>query len=257
MTIENFIPTDTLRPFIRAFRIIESQEEMTNIVLPDTSIAVALRYRGQTSYMYKNKQENLPDSTITGLRKSARVIHYLNESATFIILFTETGAKAFFDHPIDELFGESVSLDNFFEKQKIAIIVEQLAKAKNNIQRIITVENFLLSNLLRYKNDILISTAIEKIYSSNGAIKIKKLADDLYLSQDAFEKRFRKAVGSSPKQFSSIIQLKIITTKPLTDSLVRVALNNGFYDQSHFNKSFKLFTGVTPLEFYKSPDTFC
>ncbi|MEH3112606.1 helix-turn-helix domain-containing protein [Pedobacter terrae] len=257
MRIGNYIPTDALRPFIRSFKVIESPEATTNIVLPNTSIAISLCYKGQVSYLHTSNQLNLPNSTITGLRKSARVIHYFDESATVIILFTEMGAKAFFDHSVYELFEGTVSLDNFFQKQDLEILVERLAEAENNVQKIVTVENFLLSNLKRERNDSLISTAIKKIYASNGSIRIKKMADDLYLSKDAFEKRFRKAVGSSPKQFSSIVQLKNITARPLSDSLVRVALNNGFYDQSHFNKCFKVFTGFTPLEFFKSPDMFC
>jgi len=35
--------------------------------------------------------------------------------------------------------------------------------------------------------------------------------------------------------------------------LAQIALDAGYFDQPHFNKDFKLFTGVTPTEFFKSP----
>jgi AraC-like DNA-binding protein len=85
-------------------------------------------------------------------------------------------------------------------------------------------------------------------------IKIKELADAHYLSQDAFEKRFRRVVGTSPKQFSTIIKIKsIVDNKPQNGSLTQMALEAGYFDQPHFNKEFKLFTGLSPTDFFKIP----
>jgi len=255
MKLEEYIPTELLRPFIKSYRIVESEVEMTNRILPSTSLVAAFRYKGQVSYIADSKQEYLPASTISGLRKSVRLIHYLPNSATIIVLFKETGAKAFFSEPLYELFEESISLDTFIKRHTIEIIEEQLAEAQNNIQRIAIIEQFLLSRLGSHTPDKLISTAVEIIHSTKGAIKIKELADTLYISNDAFEKRFRKVVGTSPKQFSSIIRMEtIVTQKQQAENLAEIAFNAGYYDQSHFNKDFKLFTGQTPTAFYKSPN---
>ena len=254
MKLEEYIPTELLRPFIKSYRIIESQGEMTNRVLPNTSLAIAFRYKGQVTYKSDNTQTFLPASTISGLRKSVRLIHYQENTATIIVLFKETGAKAFFEEPIYELFEESISLDIFIKQQKIAIVEEQLAEAKNNHHRIAVIEQFLLSKLCIYTTDKLISTAVEKIHSVKGIIKIKELADTLYIINDAFEKRFSKVVGTSPKQFSSIVRMNLIAKqKQQTENLADVAFNAGYYDQPHFNKDFKLFTGQTPKEFFNKP----
>lgn len=255
MKIEEYIPTELLRPFIKAYRIVESEVEMTNRILPGTSLVVAFRYKGQVSYLSDDREELLPASTISGLRKSVRLIHYLQDSATIVVQFKETGAKAFFNEPLYELFEESISLDAFIKRNTIEIIEEQLAEAQNNIQRIAIIEQFLLSRLDSHTPDRLISAAVEIIHSTKGAIRIKELADTLYISNDAFEKRFRKTVGTSPKQFSSIIRMEaIVRQKQQAESLAGIAFNAGYYDQPHFNKDFKLFTGQTPSAFYKSPN---
>jgi AraC-like DNA-binding protein len=254
MKIVDFIPTAQLKPFVRTYRIIESQDELVNRVLPNTSLAIAFRCKGNVNYIRENRYDNLPISTISGIRKSVRLINYSKYTTTIVILFKEAGAKAFFKEPLHELFEESVSLDNFIPQEKIAIIEELLAEAKTNNQKIAIIEQFLLSRLHDYKPDKLISAAVAIIQSKKGVIKIKELADALYISQDAFEKRFRKTIGSSPKQFCYVVRMKsIIDQKQHNHNLIDLAFDAGYFDQSHFNKDFKLFTGQTPSEFFKFP----
>lgn len=254
MNSEIHIPTGLLKPFIKTYLIIESPEELVNRILPDTSLSIAFRYKGQVNYVINDSRDSLPATVVSGLRKSARLINYTKNTGNIIVLFKEAGASAFFKEPLHELFGESVSIDNFMAQQKIAVVEEQLAEAKNNKERIATIEQFLLSRLFNPKPDVLIATAIQKIHATKGTIKMKELSSALYSSQDAFEKRFRKTIGTTPKQFSSIVRMKsIINQKPQSETLTELALDAGYFDQPHFNKDFKLFTGQTPTEFLKSP----
>ncbi|WP_428657266.1 helix-turn-helix domain-containing protein [Runella sp.] len=253
MKMEAYLPTALLRPFVKSYLIIESQEELVNRVLPGTSLAVAFRIKGQVNYLTESNSTVLPSTAISGLRKSVRLINYSKNTATLIVSFTETGANAFFKEPLHELFEESISLDNFIPQHKLSIIEEQLAETQNNNQRIAIVEQFLMSKIGNSTPDKLILNAIYRINAAKGSIKMRELAGTLYISQDAFEKRFRKIVGTSPKQFSSIIRMKsVIHQKQPTQSLTEIAFDAGYFDQPHFNKDFKLFTGQTPTDFFKS-----
>ena len=254
MKVSEYIPTKLLSPFIKAYRIIESEDELVNRVLPNTSLTIAFRFKGQNSYIADTKHSGLPTSTFSGLRKSVRLINYAPKTSTIIVLFKETGASAFFKEPLHELFEDSISLDNFINYQEISIIEEQLFEALNSIERISIVEQFLLDKLYNYETDKLISNAVEKIHLAKGIIKINQLANELYVSNDAFEKRFRKIVGTSPKQFSSIVRMAaIIKGNKQNKNLTDIAFEAGYYDQPHFNKDFKLFTGLTPTELFSSP----
>lgn len=253
MRIEDYIPTEQLRPFIKTYKIIESQDEIVNRVLPNTSLAIAFRVKGQTNYILGFNHEHLPTSTISGLRKTVRLINYCNDTITIVVLFKETGASAFFRQPLYELFEESVSLDNYIPKQKVLLVEEKLAEALNNNQRIDIIEQFLISQLCNFKTDHLIANAVDKIYSMKGIVKIKELANTLYISNDSFEKRFRKIAGTTPKQFSSIVRMKsVISQKQQNQNIADIAFYAGYFDQPHFNKDFKLFTGQTPTDFFKS-----
>jgi AraC-like DNA-binding protein len=248
-----YIPSALLRPFIRSYRIIESQDELTNRVLPNTSFAIAFRLRGQISYIGDAGKADLPRATLSGLRKSVRLINYAPQSQSLIVLFTETGVSAFFKQPVHELFEQTAALDNFFPRAEISILEERLAATPDPVIRIAIVEQFLLSKLIHQKPDPLVTAAIAQIYAGRGNRRISELAHSLYISQDAFEKRFRKVTGTTPKQFSSIVKLQAIIHQPsASSSFLDMAHSNGYFDQAHFNKDFKLFTGLTPTDFFRS-----
>ncbi len=81
MKISDYIPTELLKPFIKTYRIIESQDELVNRVLPNTSFAIAFRFRGQISYINDTEKSVLPVTTFSGLRKSLRLINYAPKTA--------------------------------------------------------------------------------------------------------------------------------------------------------------------------------
>ena len=101
--------------------------------------------------------------------------------------------------------------------------------------------------------DLRVVSAISMIYKSGGNIRIKELLSELHISQSAFEKRFRKAVGASPKKFASIVRFKnTICNYDPKKSLTNLGYETGFYDQAHFIKEFKNFTGDSPDIFFKN-----
>jgi methylphosphotriester-DNA--protein-cysteine methyltransferase len=253
MRIERHFPTDILKPFIKTFMIIESEDGMVNRILPDTSIVVAFRYKG-TTFAGADGKIRLPASAVSGLTKSARFLAYSKETATLLVRFNEGGARAFSDEPLHELSGLHVSLDNLVQRRKLVEIEEQLAAAKNNSQRFSIVERFMLSELKRPRSDQLILDAVQKIKFANGDLRIKDLLTNLSISQDPFEKRFRQAIGTSPKQFAKVVRLRnLIGNYSQTKNLTDAAFTAGYYDQPHFIRDFKSFTGQTPKDFFKSP----
>jgi methylphosphotriester-DNA--protein-cysteine methyltransferase len=153
-----------------------------------------------------------------------------------------------------ELGSISVSLDHLIQRGKVCAIEEELAAADNNNQRILIVERFLLSELKKTQSDALVSEAIQKIKRSKGDIKVKELLASLPISRDPFEKRFRKITGTSPKHFAAIIRLKnLIENYTDAISFTEAAYSAGYYDQAHFIKDFRAFTGQTPHDFFKAP----
>jgi AraC-like DNA-binding protein len=181
-------------------------------------------------------------------------MHYSGHSGNLLVIFKEGGAQAFLKEPLHMLFDQSVALTDLTWYENLACIEDELGGAQSHDERIAHVEQFLLSRLRPAKPDLLVAAALQDIHQAQGTLRIKLLADKLCISQDAFEKRFRRVVGVSPKVFSSIVRMKSILHKGLNEMrLAEAAFDAGYFDQPHFNKDFKLFTGQTPGEFLKSP----
>lgn len=167
-----------------------------------------------------------------------------------MVYFTETGFTHFASHPANELFNLSLSLEDIFEKSDITETEEKLAVANSDLERIKIVEQFLESQLKDIETDKLILEAVKLIYQSNGVICIKELNEKLLISQSPFEKRFRKVVGTSAKKFASIVRFNsVINNLNERKSLTEICYENNFFDQAHFIKDFKQYTGVTPENF--------
>lgn len=126
-------------------------------------------------------------------------------------------------------------------------VEEKLAIASTDKQRIKIIEQFLLSQFKNIQTDKLIIEAVKLIYQSKGTIKVKELNEKLFISQSPFEKRFRKVVGTTAKKFASIVRFNSVPDNMNeAKTLTEICYENHFFDQAHFIKDFKQFTGDTP-----------
>ena len=173
MKFDSYLPADELKPYVKAIVISESETEQTYKVLPDTSMVIGFQYKGNLSYVNKDVEIPLSSSGITGLRDSFRIFKNSAGIGSVLVYFKEAGAVPFFNHPIHELFRESISLDNFMLKSELLILEEQLCEANSDNTRIAIIERFLISRMKETPPDSVVMTALSLIYKSKGTIRIK------------------------------------------------------------------------------------
>lgn len=251
MGFDTYIPCDSLKPFVDRFVLWETAEESIYKILPGSGIVIGFQFTGKLHQILDGKEIELSPSGVTGITNTYRFYKNSKGIGTVLVYFKDCGAFAFFREPIHELFQKSASLDNFILRSELLSFEEQLCEAITHSDKIKVVERFLLSRIKVVKPDLVVVEALHTIYRSNGNIRISELCEQLNISQSPLEKRFRKVVGASPKKFASIIRFKsIIRNHESSTSLTALGFESGFYDQSHFIKEFKKFTGDTPDEYF-------
>ena len=250
MRFDKVIPCDRLKPYIRFMAISENANEDTYKVFPSTSLVLGFQYRGLLSAVVDNAETKLSPAGISGIADRVKIFRNAAGTGTILVYFTETGLAYFSSCPANELFNQSISLDNLFDKKEVRKIEEMLALANSDKERIKAVETFFINQLKEKHADQLIVRGVQLIYNSKGDIKIKSLHEQLHISQSAFEKRFRKLVGATPKKFASIVRFNtVLRDIGQEKSLTEICYDNNFFDQAHFIKDFKQFTGDTPEHF--------
>ncbi|MEI9908909.1 MAG: helix-turn-helix domain-containing protein [Bacteroidota bacterium] len=250
MKFKTYIPCDILKPYVKSFAIQETEDAKTYKVLPGTGLVIGFQYKGKLSRLDNQKEIVLSASGVSGLADHYKVFKSSANIGSVLVFFKEAGASIFFRQPLHELFRESISLDNFMLRSELLLLEEQLGGAKSDFARIEAVEKFLVARMTLQEPDKLVLAALALIHKNKGNIRIKELIKELHTSQSPLEKRFRQAVGASPKKFASIVRLKnaILQYDPAV-SLTGLSYEAGFYDQAHFIKEFKTFTGDTPEAF--------
>ncbi|MDB6052977.1 MAG: AraC family transcriptional regulator [Verrucomicrobiales bacterium] len=84
-------------------------------------------------------------------------------------------------------------------------------------------------------------------------ISVKEVAATVHLSVRQLDRRFREVLKMSPQEF--ITKLRMKTACELLsqgrESILDIAVNLGFYDQSSFTMQFRNHFGVAPLQYRK------
>ena len=143
---------------------------------------------------------------------------------------------------------------NFIGMQNADKIGEQILNANSSSERITFIETFLLERLVE-KNTIdnIVKSTVETIIEANGQFSVNELSEQNNINRRQLTRKFSSTIGLSPKQLSKTIRiqntLKTLLTKDIK-SLTDLAYENEYFDQAHFIKDFKEFTGLTPKEFY-------
>jgi transcriptional regulator GlxA family with amidase domain len=167
-----------------------------------------------------------------------------------VIKLRELSAQAFLKEPVHHLFGSTRQLEEFFSAADLADVSRRLARADGDEERVAIFQQFLVDRCSGRDPDPVVAEALRLIGQDPGGVRIAKLAKTVALSQDAFEKRFRRVVGMSPKAYASLLHFKraIEAYPQARATLTELAFQAGFYDQSHFIRRFQAVTGAPPSQ---------
>lgn len=155
-----------------------------------------------------------------------------------------------FHIPANEINNEFLTLEILLGVEG-KYLIERIEMAHNTQERIQILTDFFKSQLSKQRyGDLIVPQAAQFVRSQNGNVNIDDLANKFCLSQKQLERRFKANAGFTPKLYSRIIRFEnTIYNHSNYSSLTDAAYMNGYYDQAHFIRDFKTFTGYSPKKF--------
>lgn len=116
-------------------------------------------------------------------------------------------------------------------------------------EKVNLIESWLISNFEAYNGSVPNGQkAVADILKKNGVINLKEIQASSGISERSLERYFKTRIGLSPKFYTRIIRFAYIfkLVQEKNKKWADVVYQSGFYDQSHFIKNFKEFTGEDP-----------
>ena len=244
-------PCPRLAPFVRQFTFVEAEEQATRVLVPDGAAIAGFRFGGHACVVDGAVAVRMPDASFAGVRDTARRMRTSAGGGVVLASFRAGAAAAFFKAPQHELFRDTVPLDALAPRGAVAETEERVREAADHASRVAAFEAFLLARLDASRVDRLVAEAARRVAVDPAGVRVAPLARALGLSQDRLEKRFRRAVGTTPKQLASILRLRrAVEAHRAGETFTRTAADAGYFDQSHFNRAFRAATGLTPRAFF-------
>lgn len=131
---------------------------------------------------------------------------------------------------------------------------ERIFLARHTTHRIQILTSFLEQQFHKNEQDDHPAiAAVRHVIDSEQNHTVRELADHYNLSERQFERKFKKYSGFTPKKYLRLVRFGEACNRyedARQKTLSEIALSCGYYDQSHFIKDFKAFSGYYPSDFY-------
>jgi AraC-like DNA-binding protein len=209
--------------------------------------------------------ESLPDpcmhmvfeagwSRVVGVTSGKFRVQLENDGRIFGICFKPGAFYPLVNTPMAAYTDRTFLVNDVFGEAGAALRDSILATGEDR-ERVRIAEAFLREHLPQPdEHDRLIRTAVDLIIDDGDIAKVDDLVERTGVTKRTLQRLFSQYVGVSPKAVIQRYRLNDaadhLLTHPTTE-VTRVAVEYGYFDQSHFIRDFKEVVGETPRRFAK------
>jgi len=187
--------------------------------------------------------EHLPQLFVFGQARKCGQLQSNGSYRMMGVTFQPTALKTIFGINANELTDQNSCITNLAKTS----LTEQLQNCKSVQERISCISAFLLKQARRYDGEHKkLQYAVDAL--QQGA-RLCDVLHDLNVSERSLERLFLTHIGITPILYARIsrFQMSLALLRQGTfRSLTDIAYSLGYFDQSHFIRDFKLFSGASP-----------
>jgi AraC-like DNA-binding protein len=250
---------EDLKPYIRSFWVYESALGVpaadTRIIVPNGTAKIIIPLKNPMTAFVGQKTMGAKEHHIhlAGLSETPTVITAdAKDTVTLGVELTPKGLYHFFHLSMHEMTNRLFDFEDLFGAWG-ARLQHMLANIEDAQEKILFLQNA-LSYLLNknLKDYSLLDHTLDVINKSHGMVSVKELETQTGYSKRYLDMLFKEHVGVSPKRLASIARFQVfyqLWALEKSKTFFKDNLYTYYYDQSHFIKEFKRFTGLTPQKF--------
>lgn len=165
-----------------------------------------------------------------------------------MIGFQPGGLYRFLGLPMKEIFDDGFDGFDILDRD-VHVLIEELKEIKQPEKINVKVQRYLIKKLPKVKEVLPFDMAIRQLQKAENSYQMDDVAWDACLGIRQFERKSLERLGMSPKLFSRIARFsKAYRMFEANQQLTWTQISHscGYFDQMHFIKDFKEFTGATP-----------
>jgi AraC-like DNA-binding protein len=255
MMNRSYIPRPPLSRFVQQIWYWQSepQPHPRERLLPngETSIIFNLNDDPIRNYdpAHPDRFETLGLASVSGAHTRPFIIDTAQATHVIGIQFQPGGAFPFFALPSSELQNAHVSLETLWHV-RAGEVRDRLLHAPSVDHMFRILEAALLASVTRPLDlDPSVEFALHHFRRQPHGITVASVTGHIGMSQRRFIQLFHDQVGITPKAFCRVRRFQRVLSAIRAARAIdwaRIALDFGYYDQSHFIHEFQEFSGFTP-----------
>ncbi len=251
MIFERIAPREELSRIIKEFWVYENPDNTPEIqkIIPDGYSEIIIHYGDP--YLINLTGSWELQSRLLFSNQISKFFHLKNTGTSSMIgmkLFPEAGYELFHTD-MSSYTDQVINLEELTDTSQLSMLTSKEHLIETRVE---ILENWVEKTYLEQTDQLLkIRKTIDLIFESKGMIENQALSESVELSARQLERLFKRTIGITIKFFSRIVRFNYIfeLMKNKELSWIQIALHSGYFDQSHFIKNFKEFTGEEPSNY--------
>lgn len=257
MKYREILPTAGLQPYVQCYYTFESSTgiQVDDVVFPGGHMEMIFNLgEGVWQSSDNENYHNTPPVELWGKLTQPLAIRSLGKNNMLGIRFHAHSAAYFLADDISRFNDRIIDLRQLLG-EPVRTLHAQLLETTALPERIQLIESFLHRRLALKAGKTghigMIGQIVRELQQNDSPENMEVIAQRYGISSRYLRKLFLQYTGVSPKFYHKISRfqhsLQLINANQ--SNLTSITYDCGYFDQSHFIRDFKLFTGITPSDY--------
>jgi AraC-like DNA-binding protein len=256
MKFLQFKPFSSLQSLVECYWIVEGESTSVSKIIPDGYPEMIFHF-GDHYEIFSGKQwERQSLSLAAGQLTQPILLRPSGRSLVFGVKFKPSAMWKLFQCNMHHLQNKTISLEKI-----IGINISSLRGSlldENSHESMIQWMDDFLQTLTHEIRECSLDAVIDYIHQSNEQISVEELCAKMKITSRTLERNFKEMVGLSAKRYLRLVRFskvfKLLQKQHF--SKAEVSYLTGYFDQSHFNRDFKMFSGESPKSYFNQDHAF-